>query len=78
MKKTYRTFDEMDTNCDGVIDRAEYVGPSTPFIASEQFAGSKPGYAFQMGPEGLGYYHVPVPVSMPGDFLGQGGAMIQM
>ena len=30
--------------------------PQVEFIASAKFAGSKPGYAFKMGPKGMGYY----------------------
>ena len=32
---------------------------STPFLASREFAGPRPGYHFKLGPEGLGYYRDP-------------------
>lgn len=32
---------------------------SLPFLKSPKFDGSKAGYAFKMGPNGLGYYHDP-------------------
>lgn len=35
---------------------------NTDFVAAKKFDGSKKGYAFQMGPKGLGYYIDKVPV----------------
>ena len=36
------------------------------YIAAESFDGSKPGYKFQMGPKGLGYYKDVIPVPTVG------------
>merc|ERR1711904_767418 len=42
---------------DGNSDKAEQ---GDDFIASQAYAGSKPGFVFQMGAHGLGYYPDPM------------------
>eukprot|EP01052_Picozoa_sp_SAG31_P026750 SAG31_NODE_2448_length_5673_cov_3.113922_4_plen_139_part_00 len=56
-KRTINPASNKTGDVSGVTEELEPEPPAGPqFVAADSFAGSRPGYLFQLGQKGLGYY----------------------